>query len=68
MSRLSRQEKTELTIKLKGIEQRLKRTSNYKMWDTQVKLAFNTAGVFSFEELICTDVFIVEDLIETFSR
>jgi hypothetical protein len=66
MSRLSKQEKTELTIKLKGIEQRLKRTSNYKMWDNQVKLAFNIAGVFSFEELICTDICIANDLIESF--
>jgi hypothetical protein len=68
MSRLSKQEKTELTIKLKGIEQRLKRTSNYKLWDNQVKLAFSMTGSFSFEELICKDIFIVEDLIETFSR
>jgi hypothetical protein len=66
MSRLSKQEKLDLTIKLKGIEQRLKRTSNYKMWDAQVKLAFNIAGVFSFEELIYTDICIANDLIESF--
>lgn len=67
MSRLSNKEKLELTIKLKGIEQRLKRTSDYKLWDTQVKLAFSTTGVFSFEDLICKDMYIVTDLIETFS-
>jgi hypothetical protein len=67
MSRLNNKEKLELTIKLKGIEQRLKRTSNYKLWDAQVKLAFGIAGVFSFEELICRDICIVNDLIESFS-
>jgi hypothetical protein len=67
MSRLSNKEKLELTIKLKGIEQRLKRTSNYKTWDSQVKLAFNTSGVFSFEDLIAKDVCIANDLIESFT-
>jgi hypothetical protein len=68
MSRLSNKEKLELTIKLKGIEQRLKRTTNYKLWDAQVKLAFSTVGAFSFEELICRDVYILNDLIESFSK
>lgn len=67
MSRLSNKEKLELTIKLKGIEQRLKRTSTYQAWDERVKLAFNITGVFSFEELIVKDICIANDLIESFS-
>ena len=55
--------KIELVKQLNWLERKHKKN---KLWDTQVKLAFNTSGSFSFDELVIKDIFIAEDLVENF--
>jgi hypothetical protein len=64
MKRQSTLEKIELVKKLNFLERKNKRNNQ---WDTQVKLAFQVSGSFSFDKLIHKDKFIAEDLIERFS-
>ena len=55
--------KIELVKQLNWLERKNKTN---KTWDNQVKLAFNTSGSYSFEELVQKDIFIAEDLVENF--
>lgn len=64
MKRQSTLEKIELVKRLNFLERKHKRNAK---WDAQIKLAFQTSGSFSFEELVHKDKFIAEDLVEQFS-
>jgi hypothetical protein len=66
MSRLSKEQKRELTVKLNGVEQRLKRTSYYHIWNEYVKRVFKAVGVYSFDELVNINAYEADDLILQF--
>jgi len=68
MGKLNKQERVELTVKLNGMEQRLKRTPNYKIWNEYVKKVFKAVEVYSFEELINKNAFEANDLINQFKN
>ena len=55
--------KIELVKQLNWLERKNKKNQS---WDSHVKLAFNTSGSYSFEELVQKDIFIAEDLVENF--
>ena len=64
MKRQSTLDKIELVKQLNWLERKNKRNSQ---WDSQVKLAFESSGSFSFDELIHKDKFIAEALVDQFS-
>jgi hypothetical protein len=63
MKRQSTLEKIELVKQLNWLERKNKRNTE---WDTHVKIAFETSGSFSFDELIHKDKYIAEALVEQF--
>ena len=64
MKRQSTLDKMAMVKQLNWLERKHKRNSQ---WDNQVKIAFQTSGSFSFDELIHKDKFIAESLIGQFS-
>jgi hypothetical protein len=64
MKRQSTLDKMEMVKQLNWLERKYKRNNQ---WDNQVKIAFQTSGSFSFDELIHKDKFIAESLIGQFS-
>ena len=64
MKRQSTLDKMVMVKQLNWLERKHKRNSQ---WDNQVKIAFQTSGSFSFDELIHKDKFIAESLIGQFS-
>jgi hypothetical protein len=63
MKRQSTLDKIELVKQLNWLERKNKRNTE---WDTEVKIAFETSGSFSFDELIHKDKYIAEALVEQF--
>lgn len=64
MKRQSTLDKMAMIKQLNWLERKYKRNNQ---WDNQVKIAFQTSGSFSFDELIHKDKFIAESLIGQFS-
>jgi hypothetical protein len=64
MKRQSTLDKMAMIKQLNWLERKHKRNGQ---WDNQVKIAFQTSGSFSFDELIHKDKLIAEELIVRFS-
>ena len=58
--------KKETLQQLKNLEYRFKRKGGYSNWDSKVKIAFQTSGSYSFEELVHNDISSAEHLISVF--